>query len=254
MKFEKSKKKKFAEAPAVSRAPAPIRPLSPSGPDLTITYKIEPPNWERWKRVDRVLLWQAACLASNFEPPAGAGQDIWTLEEVRSFPAHFHRIWEAVNGDEGISRRAYMPRSGRMLHHVNIGWFANWALQKGFELPAPLEEIASSWRQSQHQNADKDEAHPPAAPSSLTPQPATLDNWTGEELQALLNEHSALKVQGSRAPTLSLAGKHNLSETRIRELLRKARGIKSSRKPVQSAKGINPQDPFGLIAKRGKPK
>lgn len=152
-----SKSKKTGTQPPeilfeVSKAPPPITSVDTSqGPDLTIRHVLEKPDWGRWQRIDRTRLWKAACLVAGFEPPSSHGQEIWALYQIETFPQKFFDVWDAVNGDEGLSRLEFQSYSGRMLHTVNLGWFAHWAMTKGFEIPQELRKIADRYRTAHSQ-------------------------------------------------------------------------------------------------------
>ncbi|MCE3607588.1 hypothetical protein LXA47_28875, partial [Massilia sp. P8910] len=116
--------------------PPPTRLASTSGPVLRpFKYNIVPPDWTRWQRLDNVRLWEAACLLGGFEPPLADGQCIWAEYQTVDLPKPFHEIWEIVNADEELSKLEYLPYSGRMLWHVSLVGFSQWAIRKGLSVP-----------------------------------------------------------------------------------------------------------------------
>jgi hypothetical protein len=102
-------------------------------------------NWERWRRLDRVRLWEAACLVAGFEPPKDGDKEIWASYQLNGFPDSFFEVWEVVNRDQGFSRNEFHPASGLMLHTVHVGYFALWANLRGFQIAPEMNEIASRY-------------------------------------------------------------------------------------------------------------
>jgi hypothetical protein len=206
---------------AVTQSRPALKIKGGSGYFPSIEYKFEKPDWDRWRRIDRTLLWKAACLVADIEPPEKKAREIWYEEQLKTFPASFHGVWEAVNGDERLSRLEVINISGRMEHNTSIGWFANWALEKGFPLHDELRERARQFTQStrdgtpahvtdagtQERRSETEKQH--AAASAKRPD----GTWDREALSV---EHDALTRAGSVSPTKYLAKKYAVSETVIR--------------------------------------
>jgi hypothetical protein len=162
----------------VSKAPPPITPIETGWPDLRDRFVFKAPDWDKWRLIDRTELWKAACLLVEIEPPREEdGEYLWQEYRLKTFPDRFHRLWEVINSDAHISRKAYVNDSGRMLHDVDIGWLAVWALEKGLTVPEPMQERAKQFRLGQQQAAaaiDKAKLVQPEAAKPLQPeQPAT---------------------------------------------------------------------------------
>ena len=123
--------------------PPPVTRLNTSrGPDLSIKYRIEKPNWARWRRLDIVRLWEATCLLVDIEPPVGDGEEIWATYQTAGLPAAYHDAWEVVSADSTLSKLEVLEYSGRMLWKVNLAGFAQWAIDKELQLPAELRLLA----------------------------------------------------------------------------------------------------------------
>lgn len=124
----------------------PQRPITrldtSTGPALADQYTITRPNWERWRQLDIVRLWQATCLLVDIEPPAGGGEEIWATYQTTGLPSAYHDAWEVVNADHTLSKLEILEYSGRMLWKVSLPGFAQWAIDKGFRLPVELKSLA----------------------------------------------------------------------------------------------------------------
>ncbi|WP_175691790.1 hypothetical protein [Burkholderia anthina] len=130
--------------PEISKPPPPIKPLGGTSSFLAWNARLrfDTPDWEKWRRLDRARLWEAACLVADIEPPTPGGEGIWYEAQLREFPDDFRGVWEAVNRDDVLSRLPLQPYSNRMLHWVHLGDFAHWAATKGFLLPTAMQRRA----------------------------------------------------------------------------------------------------------------
>lgn len=129
---------------AQSSAPPPITRInSTSGPTLKTELSLTKPNWARWRRLDIVPLWEAACLLVDIEPPRENGEAIWATYQIVDLPPAFHEVWEAVNSDANLAKLEILEFSGRMLWKVNLAGFVQWAIDKGFQPPAELISFAA---------------------------------------------------------------------------------------------------------------
>jgi hypothetical protein len=137
----------FSPPKPISKAPAPIKPLSGiSTVDFSPRYLLVEPDWKKWGLMDKVRLWKAACLAVNIEPPQENKEDLWEEVQLKGLPDKFQRMWEILNADNLLSRLNYVGTAGRMLHQIDIGWFALWAVTKGLDIPDPLIAIAARFK------------------------------------------------------------------------------------------------------------
>lgn len=143
-------------AAPITKAPPPIEPLPDRPLQLSgYGFKFDKPDWERWRRIDRVRLWEGACLVADIEPPISGDRDgIWAEYQLKEFPAEFQLVWEVVNRDELLTRLPIQPYSGRMLHHADIEWFACWAISKNLVIPEPLKRMAEESAKRQAQKED----------------------------------------------------------------------------------------------------
>ncbi|NHZ35335.1 hypothetical protein [Massilia rubra] len=147
---EQDRLAKFAQAPVPPRRsitpppPPPTRLDTSRGPVVgPIKYEITLPDWTRWSRLDIVRLWEASCLLADIEPPLADGAVIWAEYQTVGLSPAFHEAWEIINADSTFSKLEILPYSGRMLWNVDLAGFADWAIGKGFNVPAGLRMIAA---------------------------------------------------------------------------------------------------------------
>lgn len=141
--------------PGLSNAPAPITPLRGTGyPFRTSSRRTTAklPDWNYWKHVDEVMIWQACALALNIDPESmkahpqswmAPGNDIFTEEsftsdeQADSFVKLSRRLRENLS-----NRQHFTPTSNR---DVRVSEFAKWCAPivrdlTGEDIPKELAE------------------------------------------------------------------------------------------------------------------
>ena len=131
---------------------------------MSLNYRFDKPDWDKWRTRDIVRLWQGACLVADIEPPDPTGDDVWYEAQLKDFPAPFHRVWDALNWDANFVKLPLQPYSGRMLHSIDLDGFCHWANGKGFVLPEPLRDRAARF-----EGASSNQSPPPFPTSTDAP-------------------------------------------------------------------------------------
>lgn len=198
-----------------SQAMTPITPVrSNAGPDLSLQHVFTSPYWGKWQLLDHTLLWKAACLAADIEPPAD-GLEIWYEAQLADFPERFQLVWQVINADRVLSRLATVNISGRMLHQVDIGGFAQWAIAKGLDIPDALRKRVPS----------SDE------PTSALPKIAVASTPSAAE-PAQRSWQDEARIEADKAHLEATRLGYELTNKQISEKVSaalRARGIQSSR-------------------------
>ena len=157
---------------------------------------VPPPKWKIWIATRRVPLQNAILLSLDYDPRFFKGESVTHLLDKDPAKEHF---------DE----RLEMLRDHHIEATILLSDFASRAVTvfKWKGLPSKLLSLAV---QIEHSASSTTEMKAPA-------------KWTSQKKAELLKEHTALKANGCKSPTKQLSNKHQISGTRVRQLLSGAR-------------------------------
>ncbi len=154
--------------------------------------------WERWQKrlsMGRYKLNEAALAFAN-----GTGED------ARAF---FKRLVKAIEGQAVL---LYEPGSNLPDGEwQRSGLFINEVHWKGL----------NDWIKSNRAFAQVDWRF--LKPKSIGDTGTPQKKWSDSDCKALAKEHRALRKDGNKRPTATLAGKHGISDSRIRALIRRVK-------------------------------
>jgi hypothetical protein len=153
--------------PQISRAPAPITPLTWSNHIQAIATVTPSPKWNKWRHMRDIEIWEAVALSLNLEPdklPVYLGAyDKLGDDPFRICPRPFLERLQVVNSNCGITF-SYKPvhdLKARCL--VDLPEFVAWAVKRNI-IDMPLEFVAIA------------ATEPQAAPATSIVTHARLDN------------------------------------------------------------------------------
>jgi hypothetical protein len=178
---------------------------------MNFKYKFAEPDWDRWRRMDMVHLWEAAALVANVFPEEAYAEHIWYERQLSAFPAPFKYVWEAVNRDKDFGLLPSVNLSGRMLHRVDLRYFASWAAGKGFDLPKPLREKithveTNALKQASGGQLGSGEASQAKAFSEPMSRPVQFE--LSKEKPHLLDSHIAAAIESAGSEQTALVFVH----------------------------------------------
>jgi hypothetical protein len=145
----------------ISKAPAPFKTVSGSGPSFTVKKWrsiTEKPNWKEWKYTPQVQVWEACALSLDIEPNSIkrdpnswlTGQDIYQLFKDESFQSENEKkefegrqriLLSNLNSKENslcFSPNDNCPNLGE----VSLPEFAAWCPSVEWSIPEELAALA----------------------------------------------------------------------------------------------------------------
>lgn len=151
---KKSALKKPLTSPVqVSNAPPPIEPLRGFGGSFRTSSRraaAKLPNWNYWKTMDEVAIWQACALALDIDPESmtphpqswmAPGSDIFTEDSFTSDEQSdsFNKLSRRLN--QSLSNKQHFTYAWN--HHtcnpaVHLSEFAAWCVRIGMDIPDDL--------------------------------------------------------------------------------------------------------------------
>jgi hypothetical protein len=168
--------------------------------------KYAPPNWKTVSALVQASIFEAVAYSLGVDPG-----------RVERHPEFASRLAIAENHAEGDSLACVIYTNPTRKSIVRLAVFREWATRIGWKLPkqfpGPIPE-------------------PMPTPAPVPPEVET----TAERGERLLKRHAELKCDGARNHTRILAAEEGVCESRVRELVAKARNAKSP-KPSTSGPG-----------------
>lgn len=161
---KKSALKKPLTSPVqVSNAPPPIEPLRGFGGSFRTSSRraaAKLPNWNYWKTMDEVAIWQACALALDIDPESmtphpqswmAPGSDIFTEDSFTSNEQSdsFNKLSRRLN--QSLSNKQHFTYAWN--HHtcnpaVHLSEFAAWCVRIGQDIPQELAAMAKAAQQA----------------------------------------------------------------------------------------------------------
>lgn len=210
-----------------SSAPPPIKPLDPKPIDLTAMNRDAPgpANWNYWKHVSTVELWQGLLLSLNIEPtgggllisnsPKSGGYIPYEYMDKNGQSEAFVERWHLLRNKLETDYAAIgIPPCIELTNFIGLPRFADIAIDFNWEpLPTELAMLA-------------------VINNSVTPETLTSDGQqataTQDQIDKERDDASVLKRRRElnsqcKAPTRKLAEELGISDARVRQIIRRAK-------------------------------
>lgn len=213
------------------------------------TYKVatkqdRTPDWDVWRHIPDVRLWEGVALSLGIEPTkVKFSPHAWMAAPAELPPDESEDFKKRLMVSAANFGKALIPTAivlGKVFQSkVALVQFIQWAKALPWMMPAELEAMAD--KTSGHATPQVSSAL--AIPVATKPPHAAPEQSDPERPARILRRFGELRDSGAKGNIATLAEEEGVSTTRINQLLRKARG---KNKAPAAAK------PFDQLTKRPK--